>query len=53
MDNNDTVNVNSKLTEPRVWGSGSTVLQVGNAIADEQNAIRRKHDEESKENWNS
>lgn len=49
MDNNDTVNVNSKLTEPRVWGSGSTVLQVGNAIADEQNAIRRKHDEESKE----
>lgn len=51
MDNNDTVNVNSKLTEPRVWGSGSTVLQVGNAIADEQNAIRRKHDEESKENW--
>lgn len=44
---------NSKLTELRVWSSGSTVLHIGNVIADELNDIRRKHDEESKENLGS
>lgn len=44
---------NSKLTELHVWSSGSTVLHIGNVIADELNDIRRKHDEESKENLGS
>lgn len=43
---------NSELLGLRVWSPGNrTVLHIGNAIADEQNAVRRKHDEESKEYW--
>ncbi len=43
---------NSELLGLRVWSPGNqTVLHIGNVIADEQNAVRRKHDEESKEYW--